>query len=297
MLAREPARGPAKRRTTTSRRTFLELAGSFGVLGLAGSAATGERQRGDVSIGASPALGDAVRGAADRFRGAAPDADVSIEDVPTTEGLDRVGAGEIDGLVAARPLLPAERARATEHRGVERRELPVATATLQRPESSWLDPLRPDELVARWSGDGPVETWAEVAPASTDRGETRRAASAGRVTDFESPTTADATIQPADCSTPLVRGVRAPQYASGFGGVAYYEPDADWLEADALGTAGPAAGDDATVATPVVRLGYLHAAETSLRREAVADFVRTLAGLSRERVGDLTYYADPFGVT
>lgn len=314
MPAREQSAGSGgSALAPTSRRTFLVGACSVGGLGLAAGPATGDGTA--VTVATSPAQREAAREAVDTLEDARPDASVSLDVVETSTGLDRFAEGAVDVLAGSRPMLPDERSLAAE-RGVEyvRREVPTATAVLRQPGSTWLHPLRPRRLAETWADDGVVETWAEVTTHTTDRGATRRPAANGPspapATDGDSgagPASSGATPVPG--GTVLVRGPRASQYASGFGGVAYYEPEVDWLRdsagsadadstsADAEFTAADADAtpDDvaATSATPVVRLGYLYAAESSLRHDAVAEVVRTYVHRSVERVGNLAYYAEP----
>lgn len=280
MTDRESAAGPGDDgRASTSRRTFLRLAGSTAGVGLSatGASAAVARSGDEVRVVASEAQGETARDAAAALRETRSVADVSVRTEGASAAVDRFAAGTTDALVAGRPLLPAERSRAAENDvDPRRRDFPTAVAALRHPESSWVDPLSPADLAVTWRRDGPVETWAEVRPGSSIGGTARSAGGVGRA-------------RPARDGTVLVRGVRSHQYAVGHGGLGYYEPAEDWL------VDRPAWGRDAH--TSLVRLAALYVDRESLGRQPIADVVAAFAVRSEERVGRVPYYGSPFAGT
>lgn len=291
MTSREANVGSSAGGTPTSRRSFLALAGSAVGLGLSTGRAegrVGEFGR-TVTVATSPAERDPTREAADALRGAGSDVGAPVRVAETTAALRRFAAGDVDVAVASRPILPDERARAVENGvGVVRREVPTAAAALRHPESSWLDCLAPARLAEAWAGEGVVETWAEI-PRST--------AAANAPTRRVSAESADAraaraesggerrpeTVTPTS-GTALVRGARAFQYASGAGGVGYYDPGGGAIERR---------GGGAESHTPLVRLAFLYVDRASLERGAASELVDAFVRRSARRVGDARYFADP----
>lgn len=292
MPSREsPSGSDDGRRVSASRRTFLALTGSAAGAGLSAVPASGRSGGGDpVTVVVSPAEGDAARDAVDRLRETRPTATVSLRVAETTEGLRRFTAGDADVLSGSRPILPAERSLAVENAvDYERGELPTATAALRRPESSWVDCLPPTRLAERWADDGPTETWAEVAPPGVTNGVTRPRPP-GDVTPHAARERRQRRASPPPERTALVRGVRASQYASGFGGVGYYEPRGDWIDRSVRSV-----DRDVERYTPLVRLAFAYVNRESFDRRPVREFVRAYARSSADRVGDVPYFGDPFG--
>lgn len=259
----------------TSRRTFLQFASATVGAGLSTTAASGRRATAgfEIRIATSPAHRSVSRAAVGAIRDEHPSTDLSIQSAPTTVGARRFTDGAADALVGSRPLLPAERGRAADN-GVafECREHPTAMAAIRHPASTWIDCLRPRQVAATWSGDSPVETWAEVSLAELGSGGSGDSAALPSET-------------PADGRTALVRGVRAYQYAEGHGGPGVYEPHRRWLVADP-----PTDGDGYT---PLVRLASLYVDSEALTREPVADFVRQFARRSTDRAGGVEYVTGP----
>lgn len=258
----------------TSRRTFLQLAaGSAGVgLGTASATATSRRSGEDVRVAVSPELSALASAAADSTSDGSPAGDVSLDVAETTAGADRLAAGDLDVLVGSRPLLPGERSRVADTVGpVERRDLPTAVAALRQPASVWLDCLSPASVAETWAGAGGVETWAEVT-------------SGPAVGDVRSARRSERPSGQSPAGPVLVRGVRAHQYAEGYGGLGYYQPDADWLVGDPT-------PDDA--ATPLVRLASVYAPSEARDHGPVAAVVRALARRSEALVGDVRYRSSP----
>lgn len=283
-------------RASATRRTFLRASGAIAGLGLPATAVRGGRggTPGDaVTIDASPAQRDAVRAAVGPVRDARSNGDVSVRVAETTTGLDRLTAGDadVDVVAGSRPMLPAERSRAVEN-GVdyERREVPTATAALRHPDSAWVDCLPSAGIADTWAGDGAVETWAEVAPETAESVTTRHLPAGDPPVDLERGEHRDARVRPARHGSALVRGVRAYQYASGFGGVGYYEPNDEWLVRSA-GAADRAVDSH----TSLVRLGFLYVDRDSLERQPVHDVVRAYTHVSANRVGRVPYVETPFG--
>lgn len=290
MTARETtSEADDERGVPASRRSFLQLAGSVAGVGLAvapTSADSGGGADAEVRIAASPSHLGTVRDVVQTIRQDHDGADLAARNVETTAGLERLATGAADVVVGSRPMLPAERSRVGDN-GVdfERREVPTATGTLRQPAASWVDCLRSDGLVERWTTDGPVETWAEVPPPSATAAVTRTEAVEEAAVTAVSDTPGAHAGQRVDGDV-VVRGVRPAQYASGFGGVGYYEPDSDWL------TASERVDDSGT---SLVRLAYLYVDRDSLQRTPVEEFVTTYTSRSVARVGTVSYFAHPAG--
>lgn len=265
-------------RASTTRRTFLTLAGSAAGVGLSGAqVSAGPTADGtDVQVVAARAQRASVRDAAGSLRDGGSRQLLTVDVGETTTGADRFATGDADVLVGSRPLLPEEHETALDH-GVdyERREVPTAVAALRHPESTWIECLSPAQLTETWGSAGAVETWAEVpdGDAVPDGG-----------TDAPQPPGSPGGA-PADAGTPLVRGVREFQYATGFGGTGYYRPAADWLD-DRSGRG----RDDATT---LVRLAFVYASRSALRRGPVANFLSSFTGRSDRRIGQRAYVGRP----
>lgn len=293
MIARDDRSGSADSRTgQTSRRAFLTTGAATSICLSAGPTG-GKRRAGserELTVDVSPAQEDAARDVVDRFLDAESDATVSLRITETTAGLRRFTAGITDVLVGSRPVLPAERSRAVENDvAVDCREVPTAKAALRHPESSWVDCLSPTRLADIWAGDGAVDTWAEGARRATVEAGSRHAPS-GAAPDRTVPTERPGTeMRPTQDESVLVRGVRAYQYASGAGGVGYYQPNDDWLVRPAT-----AIEADTDSYTPLVRLGYLSVDRESAAR-AATDFVRAYVRRGERLVGNVPYFADPIG--
>lgn len=275
----ETANDPA---APTSRRAFLGLAAAAGGAGLTAAPAVADSSDGQsVTVVASPGQSDAVHSAADRLRELRPGTRIALDVAETARGIELFTAGEVEIVASDRPLLPTERARAGEH-GVDQEieEVPTDVGTLTRPGSAWVDPLRPSRIAETWSDEGLVSTWAEVPSDDVDTDDATSGVSGPASVDVH--------------ESVLVRGVRDAQYATGHGGVGYYEPERAWLEARG-GEPEPAFDDAAD--TPVVRLAYLGVDRASLRTPVVEDVVRAFSDVSADRVGELPFFEDPYGVT
>lgn len=272
-----------------SRRAFLAMAGGLAAVGAptpTAGASTADGRGGALAVDGTSIHSAFARQVAERVRrdhGVA----VSLDASGTTPALERLADGDVDVTVAGRPMSPSEAARArandVAHVG---REIVADAATLRVPKSEWFDCVTPAALAARWTAPGEVETWAEIPAAdraeavsvdrpAADDGAGRTAGSAG----------ADLP-PPGETGVPLVRGVREFQYDSGFGGVGYYEPGGERLASPAE-DGGDGDGSDATL----VRLLYLYVDRASLRRPAVAAFVRRGVAATADGVG---YYPDPY---
>lgn len=290
---------PRDSRVRTSRRAFLLTAGSAAGVGLTATAAGQSRSSatGSAAIAVSPAQRAAVRDALDRSSSLSPDG-VSLRVAETAAGLERLAAGDVDAVVGSRPALPSERERAADRDvAYDRLELPAATAALERPAATWVDCLRPTSVAETWAGEGAVETWAEVPSDSTADGAATTALSDAAAVDSATAGGASDEVtagdqrgvesRPSREAAVLVRGVRSHQYASGHGGLGYYEPHGDWIEGPLDASE---RGDDSHAR--LVRLGFLSVASES--SPTVDDFVRAYERRSAELLGDVRYFGSPF---
>lgn len=283
MVPSQPSRVDGEARAPASRRTFLRLAGATAGLGIAAGPAAGAADAGAVetTVGVSPAQRRSVDATLDRLPESVSST-VSLAQSESTDGFRQFATGDVDLLVASRPILAGEHARTRENDvEYETRELPTTMATLHPPESSWTDCLRPSRLAKAWASDGPIATWAEVPSDGAASVQESAAPSAE--------TSGDDGASGSDEAPAYVRGVRSHQYATGFGGVGYYEPDPSWF-ADVTATS---AGEGS--ATTLVQLSFLYGDRRVLDRTTVTDFLATYTQRSAEVVGDVPYYADPLG--
>lgn len=261
---------------SSTRRTILRTAGATLGVGLTAGEVAATPSAPPSSVVVSPAHGEVVEAALERVPADAR-ASLTVETMETTTGFRRFTEGAADVLVGSRPILAAERSTALDN-GVEYEvsEVPTATTTLYAPTTAWTSCLRPAKIAEIWGSDGPIETWAEITP--VDRGSHRLVDSPGQVGSDSGPALHDE-------AAALVRGVRSFQYATGFGGLAYYEPAESWFR-DEAATAEP---------TGLVRLSYLYGEETALDRQPVAAFLDAYARRNVEAVGEVSYFPEPLG--
>ena len=138
-------------------------------------------------------------------------------------------------------------------------------AALSTPDGTWREVLTRTDVRRRWADDAPVETWSETVPGGADP-----AGPPGVERSGQAPST-------------LVRGPRAYQYATGRGGVGYYEVDGDAV-------AGTGTDDDAT---PVVRVGYVHADRAAREDGRAVGFLERYRERTPPGVDAATAFLDP----
>lgn len=147
--------------------------------------------------------------------------------------------------------------RPTEDGGTVRGVVADAVATLATGSETWRECLAPSAVARRWASDGPVETWSE-ATATLD------------------PARASDGTEAGDGGQILVRGTRSAQYASGHGGVGYYDVAPEEVSG----------GADGDSSAPLARVAYVH--------EAAAGDATAFLGRYRQRVGVVEAVDDLF---
>jgi phosphate transport system substrate-binding protein len=107
-----------------------------------------------------PLMTDAVR--------AQPGLVADLDFSSTAEGLDRLCGGEVDIVMADRPMLDEEAGFCAET-GVESVELPIAldaVVLVANPADAWLEAMTLDEVERIWApaAEGTVRLWSDVRP-------------------------------------------------------------------------------------------------------------------------------------
>lgn len=160
----------------------------------------------------------------------------------TGGGFKKFARGEIDIADASRPILSQEIEEAAKN-GIEFLELPIcfdALTVVVHPANDWADTITVEELKRIWepAAEGKVRKWSDVRPGwpdaelvlygpGTDSGtfDYFTEAVVGKAkasrTDFT----------PSEDDNTLVQGVEGNQYALGYFGYAYYEPNRHRLKA------------------------------------------------------------------
>lgn len=258
----------------SSRRAFLAAVGATAGAGVVSDAAAATRRpsSGELAVTRSPTL--RPLSADDHPLDVAATASVNEADAAT--GFERLAAGETDVLHASRPMLPEE-ARAAAANGVGYDAIESAVdgiALLARSERGWRSPLGEGLLDRRLRENSDVQVWSELADPDAGVGAvTTRAIDGGRAAD----------IPPSE-SPLLVRGVRAEQYATGFGGLGYYDAPATELA--------PVDGSDERRSyTPLARLRYTYVRDGAIPDGTVRTALRS--STSRARSDGPLAFADP----
>lgn len=259
----------------SSRRAFLAAVGATAGAGVVSDAAAATRRpsSGELAVMRSPTL--RPLSADDPPLDVAATASVNEADAAT--GFERLAAGETDVLHASRPMLPEE-ARAAAANGVGYDAIESAVdgiALLARSERGWRSPLGEDLLDRRLRENSDVQVWSELADPDAGVG-----AATTRAIDGDGGRAADL---PSSGSL-LVRGVRAEQYATGFGGLGYYDASATELT--------PVDGSDERRSyTPLARLRYTYVRDGAIPDGTVRTALRS--STSRARSDGPLAFADP----
>ena len=258
-------------RRSLSRRGFVLAGGAITATALTGKS-TGRKVALDTSVDIA---------ATEPYRAAVRDVVRAFEDADVGVRLRMTERATLDGAdvhVSGRPR------GSIDSGGPVRGAAIHGLAALSHAEREWRESLRTRELDERWAGDAPVETWFES--------DWERAASIGRAggtdetstreTNTDGEASARTDRDTGAVSRTLIRGNRSYQYASGFGGVGYYEVARDAVEAISPDPgAGRGPSDRATrperaakSRTPIVRVGYVRVDGESIGREGVRTFLR-----------------------
>lgn len=216
----------------------------------------------------------------DQRTAGAGDVTLSVSEADTATGFERFVAGETDILHATRPVLPEE-ARAAATNGVEYEALESAVdgvALLAESESGWRSYLSDGELARRLRDGSEVQVWSELVEPGAGPALVSPAAVDGTGDGVEGDL-------PPSVSSVVVRGVRADQYATGFGGLAHYDAATGELE--------PVDGDGSGTYLPLARVRYTYAEKTALRDVNVRSALRSATSRRGAAFADLVPYVDP----
>ena len=207
---------------------------------------------GDVLIDGSSTVFPITEAMAEEFQIANPDTRVTVGVSGTGGGFSKFCAGETDISNASRPI-STEEIEACEQAGIEYIEIPVAYDAISvviNPENDWATCLTTEELASIWSPDSQINNWSQVregfpdAPLTlygpgTDSGTFDYFTDA--INGEEGASRGDYTASEDD--NVVVQGVVNDPNAMGYFGLAYYEENADNLNAAAIDDGDPSNGD------------------------------------------------------
>jgi phosphate transport system substrate-binding protein len=251
---------------------------------------------GRIQADGSSTVGPYTTAAAERFRGAHPDVQITVGVSGTGGGFERFCAGETDLSDASRAIEDDEKA-ACEAQGIEYVEFQVANDALTvvvNPENDWVDCLTVPQLRKIWDTGSKVKSWRDVDPsfpdvsmklygAGTDSGTFDYFT--GAINGEEGRSRSDYSATEDDNVT--VQGVAGDKGALGYFGLSYYEQNKDRLKALEID------GGDGCVAPsvetaqngtykPLSRPLFIYAKKASFDRPEVHAFIEFILENERE---------------
>ena len=249
---------------------------------------------GDILIDGSSTVFPITEAMAEEFQTANPDTRVTVGVSGTGGGFSKFCAGETDISNASRPI-KAEEIEACEQAGIEYVEIPVAydaISVVLSPENDWATCLTTEELATIWSpeSEGTITNWNQVREGFPDRpldlyGPGTDSGTFDYFTDAingeEGASRGDYTASEDD--NVVVQGVINDPNAIGYFGLAYYEENADSLQAAAIDDGDPSNGEGCvapSVATvddstyqPLARPIFVYVSTASLDKPQVQAFM------------------------
>ncbi|ANV91226.1 PstS family phosphate ABC transporter substrate-binding protein [Picosynechococcus sp. PCC 8807] len=247
---------------------------------------------GDVLIDGSSTVFPITEAMAEEFQTANPDTRVTVGVSGTGGGFSKFCAGETDISNASRPI-KAEEIEACEQAGIEYVEIPVAYDAISvviNPENDWATCLTTEELASIWSPDSQINNWSQVREGFPDSpidlyGPGTDSGTFDYFTDAingeEGASRGDYTASEDD--NVIVQGVVNDPNAMGYFGLAYYEENADNLNAVAIDDGDPSNGEGCvapSVATvddstyqPLARPIFIYVSAASLDKPQVQAFM------------------------
>ena len=249
---------------------------------------------GDILIDGSSTVFPITEAMAEEFQTANPDTRVTVGVSGTGGGFSKFCAGETDISNASRPI-KAEEIEACEQAGIEYVEIPVAydaISVVLSPENDWATCLTTEELATIWSpeSEGTITNWSQVREGFPDRpldlyGPGTDSGTFDYFTDAingeEGASRGDYTASEDD--NVVVQGVINDPNAIGYFGLAYYEENADSLQAAAIDDGDPSNGEGCvapSVATvddstyqPLARPIFVYVSTASLDKPQVQAFM------------------------
>jgi phosphate transport system substrate-binding protein len=287
--------------------TVLALAGCGG----SAVEPSGTPDAGTVVVDGSSTVYRISKAAQEAYSDVKPDVTVVVDNHGTGGGFSRYLQGEVDVVDASRDAKPDEESKA-KAQGIEWTRFLIAydgITLVVNPKNNFVKSLTVDQLKKIWSPDSPVKTWKDVDPSWPDRKIVLYSPDhdSGTYEFFTEAIVGKAKSQREDVQASsddniLVSGVAGDPDGLGYFGYAYFAANAGKLRALAVQNgpdAKPVTPDSATVLdksyAPLSRPLYLFVKNLSLRRPAVAGFVKFYLGKAKtfaEKAGYVAPTAD-----
>ncbi|KMT22444.1 PstS family phosphate ABC transporter substrate-binding protein [Clostridium cylindrosporum] len=255
---------------------------------------------GQVKVDGSSTVAPITQAVTEAFNGEYPGIKVSIGISGTGGGFKKYVAGETDINDASRAIKPEEEEKA-KAKGIESEKLEVAydgIAVVVSKENNWVKDIKVEDLKKIWEPNSKVKLWSDVNPAwpkepiklygpGTDSGtfEYFTEAINGKAKAIRTDFTAS------EDDNVLVQGVSNDKYAMGYFGAAYYEENANKL--NALKINGVELKKE-TIAdktyAPLSRPLYIYVSKTAAKRPEVAEFLNFYMKNVKDFVSAVGYF-------
>jgi phosphate transport system substrate-binding protein len=267
-------------------------------------AAAAEKLSGTIKIDGSSTVFPITEAAAEEFRAANPDVQVTVGVSGTGGGFKKFTVGETDISNASRPIKDTEAAAAKE-KGIEYLEIPIAydgLSVVVSKENTFVDKLTVEELKKIWEPDSKVKKWSDVRAGWPDE-EIKLygpGTDSGTFEYFTEAIVGEAKKSRADYTASeddnvLVQGIAGDKNSLGYFGYAYYEENADKLKLVPIDN-----GDGKAVAPsfdtikdgsykPLSRPIFIYVNKASLQRPEVKAFVKFYLENAPELVKSVFY--------
>jgi phosphate transport system substrate-binding protein len=269
-----------------------DAGGSAAASGGTGETTSGEQLSGKIQADGSSTVGPLTTAAAELFREAQPDVNITVGTSGTGGGFERFCVGETDISNASRPIKDDEPSEgpACETNGIAYTEFQVAVDALTvvvNTENEWAECLTVEQLNAIWEPKSEIKNWQDVpggdypdqvmslAGAGTDSGTFDYFTDA--INGEEGASRSDYTATEDDNVT--VRAVQGDKGALGYFGFSYFEENQDTLKVVAVdggeGCVEPSAeaAQDGSY-TPLSRPLFVYVKNESLAKPEVQEFLR-----------------------
>ncbi len=252
--------------------------------------AAGGDLSGRIQADGSSTVGPYTTAAAEKFRSAQPEVQVTVGVSGTGGGFERFCRGETDISNASRPIKDEE-AAICEEAGIEPVEFQVANDALTvivNKDNDWVDCLTTEQLKTIWEPGSEVDSWQDVDPAfpdeeiklfgpGTDSGTFDYFT--GEINGEEGASRSDYSASEDDNT--IVTGVSGEQGGLGYFGYSYFEENQDTLKAleidggDGCVAPSVATAQDGTY-EPLSRPLFIYVKKEALARPEVEAFLRYL---------------------
>ena len=288
-------------------------AGSTAAPSSGATAAPSAALGGSVTIDGSSTVYPITEAVAEEFQKANPGVRVTVAFSGTGGGFKKFCSGETDLNDASRPIKAdsADEGAGCKSRGIDPIEMQVAIdglSVLVNPANNWVDCLTTAELRKIWDRDSAVKTWADVRagwPADTIK-LFGPGADSGTFDYFTEVINGKAKQSRSDYTqseddNALVTGIAGDKNALGYFGFAYYEENRNKLKVVPIdGGDGCVTPSLETIAagsyTPLARPLYIYPSAQSLKKPAVAAFVKYYLDNVNIFVDDVGYIEAPASV-